>query len=289
MSNEADTCREYVLPKLRAAGWDAAPRQIAEQVFFTNGRIVVSGSTARRGPRKFADYVLRLAPDFPIAVVEAKRSRKLPADGLQQAKDYAEILGLKFAYATNGQGIIEFDYTTGRERELNAFPSPDELWSRLQGGALTDAAARKLLTPGYDGADKPRYYQHIAINRAVEAVLHGQRRVLLTLATGTGKTAVAFQIAWKLWSARWNARGLPDKPRILFLADRNKLVDDPKDKDFAPFGDARWKIEGGGVSKSREMYFAIYQALTTPDADGRLPYTRYAPTPTSATRSTNTA
>lgn len=277
MSNEAETCQEYVVPRLHEAGWDTAPRQIKEQYFFTDGRILVSGSTSTRRSRKFADYVLCNAVGFPIAVVEAKRSRRLPADGLQQAKDYAEILGLQFAYATNGHGIVEFDYTTGMECELDAFPTPDELWARLHGGTLDAEATRKLLAPVHDGALPPRYYQLIAINRAVEAVLRGKKRILLTLATGTGKTTIAFQIAWKLWTSGWNMRGAHNKPRILFLADRNKLIDDPKEKDFAPFGDARWKIEGGNISLGRQMYFAIYQALTALDENGQPLFRRFAP------------
>src|ERR1700681_1917229 len=128
---EADTCRQYVVPKLQAAGWDSEPRSIAEQRSFTNGRIVVAGTKARRLERKKSDYLLRYTADFMIAVVEAKAEHKLPADGLQQAKDYAQILGLNFAYSTNGKGIVEFDFTTGIEAELQQFPTPAELWGRL--------------------------------------------------------------------------------------------------------------------------------------------------------------
>lgn len=131
MSTEADTCRKYILPKLNQAGWDNEPHSFTEQRTFTDGRIVVVGDKVRRRPQKRADYLLRYTRDFTIAVVEAKADYKSPADGLQQAKDYAEILGLKFAYSTNGHGIVEFDYLTGRERELGTFPSPEELWSRL--------------------------------------------------------------------------------------------------------------------------------------------------------------
>lgn len=260
------------------AGWDEPPRSVTEQRTFTDGRILVAGSKARRGPQKRSDYLLQYTRDFPIAVVEAKADYKTPGTGLQQAKDYAEILGLKFAYATNGEGIVEFDYLTGLERELDAFPTPNDLWERLRGGqGLSKAAAERLLTPSHhlSGAS-PRYYQEIAINRVVEAVLQGQRRTLLTMATGTGKTMVAFQICWKLWNARWNRTGEHRRPRILYLADRNILVDDPKDKTFAPFGDARWKIENGNISKGREMYFAIYQAIAK---DERRPglYREFAP------------
>ena len=262
MITEADTCRKYVLPKLYAAGWN--DDQINEQKSFTDGRIVVVGDKARRRPSKRADYLLRYARDFMLAVVEAKAAYKLPGDGLQQAKEYAEVLGLRFAYSTNGHGIIEFDYTTGRERELKAFPTPDELWQRLRSaGKIEDEeTANKLLTPANAAIGKgQRYYQEIAINRVIQAILQGDKRILLTMATGTGKTAVAFQICWKLWSMRWNRTGEHRRPKILYLADRNILIDDPKDKMFTTFGDARWKIENGEVNKGREMYFAIYQAI----------------------------
>lgn len=261
--NEADTCRKYVVPKLQAAGWENDPHSLTEQKSFTDGRIIVVGNRARRQAQKRADYLLRYTRDFPLAVVEAKAAYKSPGAGLQQAKDYATVLGLKFAYATNGHGIVEFDFLSGLEREVSEFPTPGDLWARLRGAEqLTEEAAERLLTPGYSVLGKsPRYYQEIAINRAVQAVLQGQRRVLLTMATGTGKTLVAFQICWKLWSSRWNRTGDHRKTRILFLADRNILVDDPYAKMFAPFGDARAKIEAGNAVKSREMYFAIYQAL----------------------------
>lgn len=279
MITEADTCRRYVLPRLMAAGWDNDPHSFTEQKTFTDGRIVVAGSKIKRRPQKRADYLLRYTRDFTIAVVEAKARYKSPGDGLQQAKQYAEILGLRFAYATNGEGIVEFDFTAGVERELPAFPSPDELWSRLRAAEhlADEATAQRLLAPSYHHASKsPRYYQEIAINRTVQAILQGQRRVLLTMATGTGKTLVAFQICWKLWSARWNRRGEHRRPRILYLADRNILIDDPKDKIFTPFGDARWKIEHGEANKSREMYFAIYQAIAKDEHRPGL-YREYAP------------
>lgn len=276
--NEADTCRRYVVPKLRGAGWDDESHRINEQVTFTDGRIIVSGRRGRRRPGKRADYILRYRADMPIAVVEAKASYATPGQGLQQAKDYAEVLGLKFAYATNGHGIVEFDYITGREREIETFPTPDELWARLTGAEpLAPDAVEKFLTPSYHlGGKSPRYYQEIAINRTVQSVLQGKRRILLTMATGTGKTFVAFQTCWKLWSSRWNRTGEFRRPRILYLADRNILIDDPMAKTFTSFGDARWKIEGGVANKGREMYFSIYQAIAR---DERRPglYREYAP------------
>jgi type I restriction enzyme R subunit len=186
---EADTCRKYVLPKLYAANW--SDDQISEQKTFTDGRIVVAGAKVRRRPQKRADYLLRYTRDFMLAVVEAKASYKKPGDGLQQAKEYAQILGLKFAYATNGHGIVEHDFLTGKDTDLDAFPAPLALWRRLRKGEgiETKEAADRLLTPYHHLSGKiPRYYQEIAINRTVQAVLQGKPRILLTMATGTGKT-----------------------------------------------------------------------------------------------------
>ena len=255
MPTEADTCRKYVLPKLYAAGW--TDDQICEQRWFTDGRIVTVGNGHYRKPGKRADYLLRYRPHFVLAVVEAKAAYKTPGDGLQQAMVSAEILGLKFAYATNGHGIIEHDFITGKQTKLDRFPSPDELWQRLRtaNGIADGKDAEDLLFPFHQeiGGKAPRYYQEIAINRTVEAIIKGQKRVLITMATGTGKTFVAFQIIWKLWKTR-------RKTRILYLADRNVLVDQAKDRTFAPCGDALCKIQGK-VVKSREVYFAIYQAI----------------------------
>jgi type I restriction enzyme R subunit len=280
LPGEADTCRKFIVPKLQAAGWDSDPHSIAEQRSFTDGRIIVRGSKAERKKKKRADYLLRYTRDFPIAVTEAKAEYKKAADGLQQAKEYAEILDLKFAYATNGKEIIEFDFITGIERVIETFPSPGELWLRLRAvKKLTDdTVADRFLTPAnLTSGKEPRYYQRIAIDRAVQAILQGRKRVLLTMATGTGKTDVAFQICWKLWFSKWNAKNDPTrKPRILYLADRNFLVNDPKDKIFSAFGDARHKIEGGLVVHSRELYFATYQSIAK---DERRPglYKEFAP------------
>ena len=277
MITEADTCRKYVLPKLYASGW--SDDQINEQKSFTDGRIVVAGDKIIRLRQKRADYILRYRRDFMVAVVEAKPAYKKPGDGLQQAKEYARMLGLKFAYSTNGHSIIEHDFLTGKDNGIDIFPSPDKLWVRLRQseGIEDDSVAERLLSPYYLLQGKvPRYYQEIAINRAVQAILQGKPRILLTLATGTGKTFIAFQICWKLWNSRWNRRGEYRRPKILYLSDRNILIDDPKDKMFAPFGDARFKIENGRISKGREMYFAIYQAIAK---DERRPglYKKYSP------------
>lgn len=276
--SEADTCRLYITPKLVAAGWDSPPYSMTQEKTFTDGRIVVTGRRAKRGKGKRVDYLLRYRPDIPIAVVEAKEYKAPAGTGLQQAKDYAEALGLKFAYATNGRDIIEFDFVTGLQSDLTEFPTPDELWERLRGGAnISEQGEQSLLEASrYDGNKRPRYYQEIAINRAIQAITQGEQRVLLTMATGTGKTFVAFQICWKLWNSRWNRTGEYRRPRILFLADRNILVDDPKDKTFVAFGDARHKIETGAVVKSREMYFALYQAIAENEQRPGL-YKKYAP------------
>ena len=249
---------------MQKAGWDGEPHSIAEQRSITDGRIIPVGKGFIRKPPKRVDFLLRYRRDFPLAVVEAKVRYKSAADGLQQAKDYAEMLGLKFAYATNGTDIIEFDFFTGVETSRADYPTPAELWQRYRDGSgIKDPdTAERLLTPfNHVVAKGERYYQQIAVNRTVEAVLKGRRRLLLTMATGTGKTAVAFQLCWKLWNARWNRTGEHRRPKILYLADRNILVDQPKDGIFAAFGDARWKIEGGIVNMGRELYFAIYQSL----------------------------
>jgi len=275
MLTEADTCRRYVLPKLYAAGW--SDDQIREQKYFTDGRIVVVGRRHFRKPGKKADYLLYYRPDYRLAVVEAKAAYKNPADGLQKAMEYAEILGLRFAYATNGHGIIEHDYTTGRQQILDRFPSPGELWGRLRAaeGLADDKVAEDLLFPfnrelrNPDGSIKtPRYFQEIAIHRAVQAVLQGKPRILITMATGSGKTFVAVQIVWKLWKTG-------HKGRILYLVDRNILVDQPLVREFNIFGDAVWKIQGE-AKKGREIYFALYQALAEDESRPGL-YKEYPP------------
>ena len=262
--NEADTCRKFVVPRLQTAGWDDEPHSISEQRSITDGRIVPVGRGFIRKPPKRVDYLLRVTRDLPLAVVEAKAGWRNASDGIQQAREYAEMLGLKFAFATNGHEIVEIDYFAGTETTRGDFPTPAQLLARYRDGAGIANAndAQRLLEPyNLTGGKPPRYYQRIAIDRAVEAILAGQTRLLLTLATGTGKTSVAFQICWKLWTTRWNRAGEARRPKILFLADRNFLVDDPMAKDFAPFGDARHKIESGEVVQGRDMYFAIYQAM----------------------------
>lgn len=268
---EADTCRDYVLPRLKEAGWDDS--QIVEQYRITDGRIVSVGKRHRRINPLRADYVLEYRPGLPIAVVEAKRSYAIAGKGLQQAKRYAARLDVPFAYSTNGQGIVEDDRNTGLERsDLAGFPSPEVLWARYREwrGVSDETVAEGLQQPfnrslrNADGSVKePRYYQRTAINRAVRAILHGDKRLLLTMATGTGKTFVAMQIVWKLWNVSWR----PGRnPRILYLADRNVLVDQPIEREFRPAfgageGSPIWKLRGGEAKLGREIYFGLYQQL----------------------------
>jgi type I restriction enzyme R subunit len=262
---ESETCRDYVLPRLDEAGW--RQEQIVEQYSITHGRIVQAGMRHRRDRPLRADYLLEIETGFAIAVVEAKREYKLPSDGMQQAMRYAGLLDLPLAYSTNGKGIVEHDFDSGLESPLDTFPSPDDTWRRYRAwkGIVEDAQATLLVLPfnralrNPDGTVKePRYYQRVAIERALQAILQGEKRVLLTMATGTGKTFVALQIVWKLWSSTWmGAR----KPRILYLADRSILVDQPIAREFKPvFGDAVWKLRGEAKT-GRDIYFALYQSL----------------------------
>src|SRR6266849_4212479 len=180
---EADTCRKYVVPLLQSAGWDDEPHSIAEQRTITDGRIVPVGKGFIRKPPKRVDYLLRYRRDFPLAVVEAKAAYKQAADGLQQAKQYAEMLGLKFAFATNGHDIIEFDYCSGLEKSRIDYPTPDELWQRYRvaAGIKDQQVADRLLTPfNHDVGKGERYYAQRAVNRTMEAILQGRRRLLLT-------------------------------------------------------------------------------------------------------------
>src|SRR6478752_6804127 len=197
MLTEADTCRKSVVPRLQAAGWDNDPHSIAEQRTITDGRVVPVGKGFIRKPPKRVDYLLRYMRDFPLAVVEAKALYKTAADAVQQARDYAEMLNLKFAYATNGHDIIEIDYFTGKETRVADYATPVELWERYQvgQGLAQPEIGEHVLTPFNHTVGKDeRYYQQTAINRAVEEILKGNDRLLLTMATGTGKTFVAFQI-----------------------------------------------------------------------------------------------
>ena len=218
MLNEADTCRLLVTPALISAGWGDPAWRIKEQHYFTDGQVILVGDGHKRREGKKADYLLRYEESLPIGVVEAKAEEFEPATGLQQAKDYAQRLGLLFAYSTNGHGIVEWDFTTNTQTELTAFPSPEDLWQRLCAHqAITSAMPmHPLLAPYCTTSGKlPRYYQEVAINRTIEAILRDQTHILANLATGTGKTVIAFQLAWKLSTARWNRSGADRPPARL--------------------------------------------------------------------------
>ena len=245
--SERDICTKFITPSLTGAGWNPLT-QLREEVSFTNGRVNVRGQLAARGEAKRADYILYLKPHIPLAVVEAKDNKHSVGDGMQQALGYAQTFDLPFAYSSNGDGFLEHDRTRTqgaleRELALHEFPSPDELWARYYAWKGWNDVARRIVTQDYyeDGSGKsPRYFQSIAINRTVEAVATGQKRLLLVMATGTDKTFTAFQIVWRLWKA-----GV--KKRILFLADRNILVDQTRTNDFKPFGAAMTKITDRNV------------------------------------------
>jgi type I restriction enzyme, R subunit len=275
--NEADTCRRFITPALTRAGW-SIDTQISEQVRFTDGRVVPQGRAGRRMPGKRADYVLSYRPDNPLAIVEAKAYEVPAANGLQQAIEYADILGLPFAFATNGRDILWRNLLAGDERRLDEFPSPEVLWQLVVDHAgIDDAAVDVLLTPSFhDASRRLRYYQTLAVNQALARLAQGHEKVLLTLATGTGKSVIAFQICWRLWQAAWNRRGVRGRrPRMLYLADRGVLIDQPMLQHFAPFGDSMKKVDRA-TTLGREMYFATYQQIAE---DERRPglYREYPP------------
>ena len=267
--SERDICTKFITPAIQQAGWQQ--HQFREEVSLTDGRVMVRGKLAARiknpeakgGPKR-ADFVLYARPNVPIAVVEAKQAKFSVGHGMQQALAYAEMLDAPFAISSNGEGFLLHDRTgltqpTERELSLAEFPSLDELWLLYQQWkGLAEPAAVKLVEQPFhtDGSGKePRYYQRVAINRAIEAIAKGQQRVLLVMATGTGKTYTAFQIIWRLWKAK-------AKKRILFLADRNILVDQTMQQDFAPFGEVMHKVNNREVKKNYEIYLALYQAVT---------------------------
>ena len=262
--SERDICTKFITPALRGAGWDEMS-QLREEVSFTDGRITVRGRLVSRGKRKRADYILDVKPNIPVAVIEAKDNTHSVGDGMQQALDYAETLNIPFAFSSNGDGFVFHDRTgasTPRETNLplDAFPSPADLWARYRAWkGLTPEAEEIVLQDYFEdvGGKTPRYYQINAVNAAIEAIAKGQDRILLVMATGTGKTYTAFQIIWRLWKAR-------RKKRILFLADRNVLVDQTMTNDFRPFGGAMTKLSRD-IETSFEVYLGLYQAITGPE------------------------
>lgn len=259
---EQDICTKYIVPALQSSNWDVK-NQVREQVTFTKGRIIVKGKTIARGEPKRADFILYHKSNLPIAIIEAKDNKKSVGSGMQQGLDYANILDIPFVFSSNGDGFLEHDRTKTegqieRELSLESFPTPEELYNRyLESKGFTPEQEKIIIQDYYYEAQgkSPRYYQQIAINKTVEAVSKGQDRALLVMATGTGKTYVAFQIIWRLWKA-----GL--KKRILFLADRNILVDQAKTNDFKQFGDKMTKITNRQIDKSYEIYLSLYQAVT---------------------------
>ena len=261
--SESDICAKYITPAIIAAGWDEA-LQIRREVFFTKGRIIVRGKLHTRGEQKRADYILYFKANIPIAVIEAKDNKHSVGSGMQQALNYAETLDIPFVFSSNGDGFLCHDRTglaaqTEQELSLANFPSPTELWQRYchYKGIETETAKHTVEMPYYDDGTgrAPRYYQANAINNTIEAVAKAQQRILLVMATGTGKTYTAFQIIWRLWKSG-------TKKRILFLADRNILVDQTKNNDFKPFGAAMTKISKRQIDKSYEIYLSLYQAVT---------------------------
>ncbi|KGJ93611.1 EcoAI/FtnUII family type I restriction enzme subunit R [Colwellia psychrerythraea] len=264
---ETDIITKFIMPSIKSAGWDDMT-QIRQEVKLRDGKVIVRGQIGMRKTVKSADIVLYHKPSMALAVIEAKANKHEVGKGIQQGLDYARLLDVPFIFASNGDGYIFHDKTapaTGGKLEtelsLDEFPSPEQLWSKycIFKGYTTEQLS--YITQDFydDGTDKaPRYYQLQAINKTIEAISKGENRILLVMATGVGKTYTAFQIAWRLWKAK-------KKKRILFLADRNVLIDDPKRKDFLPFGDSMTKITGREVDPAYEVHLGIYQALTGPE------------------------
>ncbi|EEX1161141.1 DEAD/DEAH box helicase family protein [Escherichia coli] len=265
---EADIITKCVMPAILHAGWDNTT-QIRQEVKLRDGKVIVRGKVAARRTVKSADIVLYHKPGIPLAVIEAKANKHEIGKGMQQGIEYARLLGVPFVFATNGDGFIFRDATATegecleKQITLDDFPSPAELWQKFCLWKGYTQAQLPVITQDYydDGSGKsPRYYQLQAINKTIEAVSNGQNRVLLVMATGTGKTYTAFQIIWRLWKSK-------NKKRILFLADRNILVDQTKNNDFQPFGTAMTKVSGRTIDPAYEIHLALYQAITGPEED----------------------
>ncbi len=277
MLSERDICSKYISPALKDAGWDM-DMQVLEEVSFTDGRIYVKGKFTARGKRKRADYILYYKSSIPIAIIEAKDNNHSAADGLQQALEYARILDIPSVFSSNGDAFIFHDRTATdgsieTELSMNSFPSPEILWEKYKKyKGIADEEEAKVAAQDYyadSSGRKPRYYQQIAINRTVEAIAQGKPRNLLVMATGTGKTYTAFQIIYRLWKA-----GV--KKRILFLADRNALIDQTKRGDFKHFRDKMTVVKHRVIDKSYEIYLALYQGLSGSDEEANA-YKQFSP------------
>lgn len=260
--SERDICTKFITPALENSEWDKF-RQFKEEVNFTDGRIIIRGKLSTRGKRKRADYILYYKPNIPIGIIEVKENNHSVGAGMQQALEYADILDLPFVFSTNGDRFLFHDKTNSEnlesEIELTDFPSPEVLWEKyLKHKGIATNEAKKVVEQDYffDGSGRsPRYYQQNAVNLTLEAIAKGQNRILLVMATGTGKTYTAFQIVHRLWKSK-------TKKRILFLADRNALIDQTKRGDFKHFKDKMTIVQKRQVDKSYEVYLAIYQGLT---------------------------
>jgi type I restriction enzyme R subunit len=289
---ERDICTKFIMPALKSAGWDEM-LQIREEVYFTNGRIIVRGKLVSRGKAKKADFVLYYKPNIPIALIEAKDNNHSVGDGMQQGLEYATTLDVPFVFSSNGDGFVFHDRTGASAQPevnvgLDAFPSPADLWGRYSAWKGLTGEAEQIVLQDYFGdpsGKAPRYYQVNAVNAAIEAIAKGQDRLLLVMATGTGKTYTAFQIIWRLWKAG-------RKKRILYLADRNILIDQTMVNDFRPFGGVMAKLSTGAktiersdgadetltsaidpgrqINKSYEIYLGLYQAITGPEERQKL-------------------
>ncbi|MBS4039177.1 MAG: DEAD/DEAH box helicase family protein [Flavobacteriales bacterium] len=274
--SERDICTKFITPALKNAGWDLIT-QVLEEVTFTDGKIYVRGKLTARGERKRADYILYYQ-DNPIAIIEAKDNKQSVRAGIQQALNYAKILDIPSVFSSNGDGFLYHDRTATdanieQELHLDQFPSPETLWEKYKTykGIITQEG-EKIATQKYfsDGSGrKPRYYQQVAINRTVEAIANGQNRILLVMATGTGKTYTAFQIIYRLWKSG-------TKKRILFLADRNALIDQTRRGDFKHFKDKMTVVKNRMIDKSYEIYLALYQGLSGSDEDANA-YKQFSP------------
>ena len=268
--SERDICTQYITPALVRSGWELAT-QVREEFSLTNGRILVRGKLHARARNKRADYVLFYKPNLPIAVIEAKDNRHSLGDGMQQGLGYGELLQVPFIFSSNGDGFlfhnkIAVDGVIEREIGLDEFPSAETLWQWWAAHRGLSEAQQNLVKQDYysDGSDKtPRYYQLLAIDKTMEAIAKGQNRILLVMATGTGKTFTAFQIIWRLWKSK-------TKQRILFLADRNILVDQTMTNDFKSFGSAMTKIQKRQADKSYEIYLSLYQAVTGTEEEQKI-------------------